>query len=239
MSGWRDKLTSWHLPVPDFPMDPVHTALVIVDMQYMDAHPEHGLGRVFAAADPARAAYYFARLRETVIPNIRRLLEVFRTHRLRVIYLTLGPVLEDGSDLSPSFRRRYRLEEETLGVRVTYPRGTREHAILDEIAPRPGELVVNKTANSAFNASDIDRLLRNLGVQTLIVTGVGTDVCVETTARDAVDRGYNCVVVEDACATLDEESHDAALLAFAKWFGKVAGTRDVIALLEDAPWPPT
>jgi nicotinamidase-related amidase len=239
MNGWRDKLASWRLPMPDFPLEPARTALVVVDMQYTDAHPEHGLGRVFATVDPARVAYYFARLQETVIPNIRRLLEVFRAQRLRVIYLTLGPVLEDGSDLSPSFRRRYRLEEETLGVRVTYPRGTREHAILDEIAPRPGELVVNRTANSAFNASDIDRLLRNLEVQTLVVTGVGTDVCVETTARDAVDRGYNCVVVDDACATLDEKSHDAALLAFAKWFGRVANTREVMALLKETPWART
>ncbi len=231
MNGWRDKLATWRLPVPDVPVPPDHTALLIVDMQYMDAHPDYGLGRVFCAADPARAAYYFQRLRDIVIPNIRRLLEAFRARGLRVIYLTLGPVLPDGSDLSPSFRRRYRLEEETLGVRVTYPQGTREHGILDEIAPQAGELVVNKTANSAFNASDIDRLLRNLALETLIIAGVGTDVCVETTARDAVDRGYNCIIVEDACATLDEESHDAALLAFAKWFGRVACTREVLALL--------
>ena len=84
---------------------------------------------------------------------------------------------------------------------------------------------------SAFNASDIDRVLRNLEVRTLIAAGVGTDVCVESTARDAVDRGFNCIIVQDACATLDECSHDAALLAFAKWFGKVATTREVIARL--------
>ncbi len=238
MNGWRDKLATWRLPVPDVPVSPDRTALVVVDMQYMDAHPDYGLGRVFCAADPVRAAYYFGRLREIVIPNIQRLLEAFRSRGLRVIYLTLGPVLHDGGDLSPNFRRRYRMEEQTLGVRVTYPQGTREHGILAEIAPRAGELVVNKTANSAFNASGIDRLLRNLALETLVIAGVGTDVCVETTARDAVDRGYNGIIVEDACATLDEESHDAALLAFAKWFGKVARTDDVIALLTAADSPP-
>lgn len=231
MSGWRARLASWSLPVPDFSIVPSQTALLIVDMQYMDAHPDYGLGRVFATVDPARAQYYFRRLRDVVVPNIQRLLGFFRARRLRVIYLTLGPVLEDGSDLSPSFRRRYRVEEETLGFHVTYPKGTRGHEILEEIAPRKGELVVNKTANSAFNASDIDRLLRNLGVQCLVVAGVGTDVCVETTARDAVDRGYDCVLVEDACATLDEESHESALLSFAKWFGKVANAREIVAVL--------
>lgn len=229
--NWRDQLASWRLPVPDFPIVSSTTALLIVDMQYMDAHPDYGLGKLFCVADPQRAAYYFGRVHNVVVPNIRRLLEAFRVEGLRVIYLTLGPVLEDGSDLSPNFRRRYRREEETLGFRVTYPQGTKEHAVLAEIAPQAGELVVNKTANSAFNASDIDRLLRNLGVETLIITGVGTDVCVETTARDAVDRGFNCIIVEDACATLDEESQNAALLAFAKWFGRVASTDEVIRLL--------
>jgi nicotinamidase-related amidase len=231
MSDWREKMASWRLPVPDFRVDPGRSAFLIVDMQYMDAHTDHGLGRVFAKVDPDRAAYYFGRLRDTVIPNIRRMLDTVRSERIRVIYLTLGPELPDGSDLSPNFRRRYRTEEDLLGIRVTYPKGTREHGILEEIAPRDGELVVNKTANSGFNASNLDRVLRNLEIDTLIVSGVGTDVCVDTTARDAVDRGYNCIVVDDACATLDQESHDAALLTFAKWFGKVATTRDVIALL--------
>jgi nicotinamidase-related amidase len=229
--GWREQLASWHLPVPEVAVEPATTALVVVDMQYMDAHPDYGLGKVFRTVDPERAEYYFSRVQQVVIPNIQRLLAAFRAAGLRVVYLTLGPVLEDGSDLSPSFRRRYQQEEQALGFRVTYPQGTRGHAVLDEIAPCPGELVINKTANSAFNASDIDRVLRNLGVESLVVTGVGTDVCVETTARDAVDRGFACIVVDDACATLDATSHDAALLAFAKWFGRVASTDEVLSQL--------
>ncbi|HLJ61057.1 MAG TPA: isochorismatase family cysteine hydrolase [bacterium] len=231
MGHWREQLATWRLPVPDFPLVPEESALVVVDMQYMDAHPDYGLGKVFATVDPSRAQYYFSRLRDTVIPNLQRLLEVFRAAGLRVIYLTLGPVLADGSDLSPNFRRRYRLEERSLGFQVTHPVGTPEHRVLDEIAPRPGELVINKTANSAFNASNIDRVLRNLEVRTLVIAGVGTEVCVETTARDAVDRGFNGVIVEDACATLDDASHNSALLTFARWFGKVASTDDVIAEL--------
>jgi biuret amidohydrolase len=237
MANWRDQLASWRLPVPDFPVVAAETALVVVDMQYMDAHPDYGLGKVFATVDPTRARYYFTRLHEVVIPNIQRLLAAFRADDLRVVYLTLGPVLPDGSDLSPNFRRRYRLEEQSLGFRVTYPMGTAGHRILDELAPRPNELIINKTANSAFNASDIDRVLRNLELRTLVLTGVGTDVCVETTARDAVDRGFNCIIVADACATMDDDSHNAALLAFAKWFGKVADTQEVIGRLRGGAGP--
>jgi len=231
MMGWRDRLNSWRLPVPDFEIDSLTSALLVVDMQYSDAHPDYGLGKLFHTVDPARASYYFSRLQDLVIPNIKQLLDFFRNNGLRVIYLTLGPRLKDGSDLSPNFRRRYRREEEALGFRVTFPKGTYEHSVLCELKPQDQELVINKTANGAFNSSDIDRILRNLGVETLVVTGVGTDVCVDTTARDAVDRGYNCIVVDDACATLDQESHDASLLAFAKWFGKVESTMSVLDLL--------
>ncbi|HBY97517.1 MAG: cysteine hydrolase [Ardenticatenaceae bacterium] len=230
--GWRERIEDWRLPVPDFEIDPATTALVIVDMQHTCAHARWGLGRLFRTVDPERADYYFSRVERVVVPNTQRLLEFFRSRGLRVMFLALGPILEDGSDLSPNFRRRYQQEEEALGFRVTFPRGTPGYAILPEIAPRDDELVINKTANSAFNSSDIDRLLRHLGIHSLIVTGVGTDVCVETTARDAIDRGYNCIIVEDACATLDEESHEASLLAFAKWFGKVANTDEVLALLD-------
>ena len=102
MGNWREQLASWRLPITDFPVVPEESALVVVDMQYTDAHPDYGLGKVFATVDPSRAQYYFSRLRDTVIPNIRRLLEAFRAEELRVIYLTLGPVLADGSDLSPN-----------------------------------------------------------------------------------------------------------------------------------------
>ncbi len=97
-------------------------------------------------------------------------------HDLPVIYLALGPVLADGSDLLPNFCRRYPSEEQSLGFRVTFPKGTPEHSILSELKPREQELVINKTANGAFKSSDIDRLLRNLDVETLVAVGVGTVV---------------------------------------------------------------
>ena len=79
--------------------------------------------------------------------------------------------------------------------------GSFEHEIVDELAPLPGELVLDKNASSPFNGTGIDQLLRNLGVETLVLVGVATDMCVETTGRDAADRGYNVIVAEDATAT--------------------------------------
>jgi nicotinamidase-related amidase len=104
--------------------------------------------------------------------------------------------------------------------------------VLEPIKPLPSELVINKTTYSAFTSTGIDQTLRNMGITDLVFCGVGTNVCVESTARDASDRGYRCVMVEDACATYIEELHDATLLAFGLWFGRVKSADEVIKELE-------
>jgi nicotinamidase-related amidase len=107
------------------------------------------------------------------------------------------------------------------------PAGSFEHRILEDIKPMPGELVINKTSYGAFNSTSIDQTLRNMGIDFLVITGVATHACVETTARDAADRGYRCVMVDDATATFTKYLHDATLRAFATLFGRVANTEDV------------
>jgi biuret amidohydrolase len=97
-------------------------------------------------------------------------------------------------------------------------------AIRREIEPLPGETVVNKTTLSAFTSSNLELVLRQLGVTSLIFTGVSTNCCVETTARDAADRGFACVIVDEAAADYDADSHEAALRAFHFNFGRVART---------------
>ena len=103
---------------------------------------------------------------------------------------------------------------------------------MDIVKPNPGELVINKNSNGAFNSTPIDQILRNMGIDTLVIAGVVTNACVETTARDAADRGYNCILVEDGCASYEEISHEMTLRSFARLFGKVMNTDDVISLLE-------
>jgi nicotinamidase-related amidase len=87
---------------------------------------------------------------------------------------------------------------------------------------------VNKTTLGAFNSSSIEMVLRQLGVASLIVTGVSTNCCVETTARDAADRGFACVIVDEATADYDPGSHEATLRAFHFNFGRVARTVDEV-----------
>lgn len=110
--------------------------------------------------------------------------------------------------------------------------GQREHEILDEIKPLPGELVINKRTSSAFNSSPIDAVLRTMKIEYCLFSGVSTQMCVESTGRDASDRGYKGVIIDDACATHDEESHRGSLATFGRGFGRVCTTAEVIAELE-------
>src|SRR6266540_214689 len=110
------------------------------------------------------------------------------------------------------------------------PVGSPDHAILPEIAPQPGELVIDKNTSGAFNGSAIDFYLQGLGLHTLVICGVSTSACVDNTARDAADRGYNVIVVEDACAGSagSEAAHEATLRTFGRYFGAVKTTAQLV-----------
>ncbi len=110
--------------------------------------------------------------------------------------------------------------------------GTWGAAIIDELKPQISDMVFNKNTGSAFTSTNIDLILRNIGIESLVITGVATDSCVETTARDASDRGYNCILVEDACCARAQDRHDMTMKTFASIFGKVMNTSEVISILK-------
>lgn len=226
--SWREDVAALpQLSPVAFDIDPRRTALLIVDMQYVDASREHGLGASLKTSHPTLWSTYFDRVEQLVVPNVARLLESFRAGGLRVIHLTLGPVLADGADMV-ALRRQARADAMDA---LFHHQGTFEHRILEELAPVDGELVINKTSRSAFNSTAIERVLLNLGIDALVVCGVTTSSCVDTTARDAADRGFKTVIVEDATAEIDEPSHDAALRQFAVRWGRVWTTEETLATL--------
>ena len=104
--------------------------------------------------------------------------------------------------------------------------------ILDEIKPIKNEIVISKGASGVFNATAIDQILRNMGIDTLLMTGVITNYCVETAVRDAGDRGYNVVLVDDACAAMSEEHQKLALEILAGVYCVVKDTTQVIHEVE-------
>ena len=120
---------------------------------------------------------------------------------------------------------------QSFAAAVGNTRGRREHGILDELAPQPGDAVLNKTTMSAFHSSGFERLLRSWGVEQLIFTGVSTNSCVEGTARDAADRGYRCLLVEDGCGAASQRLHDATCENFQRLLGRVDSCDAVLAEL--------
>jgi biuret amidohydrolase len=212
---------------PPFTLDPARTALVVVDMQYASGSREHGLGRLLdERGQQALGAHRFDRIERIVVPTIQRLLAFFRAHDLALVYLTVGSALPDFSDLLPHMR--------PFAEAIGNTRGRREHEILDELRPRPGEPVVAKTTMSAFHSSGFERLLRARGIEHLVFTGISTNSCVEGTARDAADRGHRCLIVEDGCGAASQRLHDAACENFSRLLGRVARAATVIAELEAA-----
>jgi nicotinamidase-related amidase len=207
-----------------FELEPDTTALVVVDMQLHSADRHIGLGRHKQAQGQAAAlAYRFDRIEQVVVPRVQQALAYFRRHGLRVVHTTFGADTPDFSDMPLCFRNI----AQAINARVGHP----DHAILPAVQPLAGELVVNKPSASPFNSTGIDRTLRNMGVRSLVITGISTHMCVLTTARDAADRGYAVVVAEDACAADSPALHEAALALIGRIFCQVQPLEAILARL--------
>ena len=209
----------------DFELEPLATALVVVDMQYASGCREAGLGKSLKEQGKEELARYrYDRIERVVVPTIQRLLAFFRRHHLTVVYLTMGSEMPDFSDALPHLKALFASSNNRLG--------TPEHEILEELKPEPGELVLNKTTMGAFNSTNLDSILWSRGIKYLLFTGVSTNMCVETTARDGADRGFRCAIIEDGCGASAQSYHDAALVTFQRLFGKVKSSQEVIRDLE-------
>ncbi len=186
----------------DVPIDPAHAALLIIDMQNYCSRPDGGEYKAMtAAAREERYGSFFRRLEASVIPNLQRLQSACRAARIEVIYTVIESLTRDGRDRS--------LDYKISGLDV--PRGSWDAQVLDAIAPGEDEIVLPKTSSSVFISTNIDYVLRNLGVRSLMIAGGLTDQCVDSAVRDACDLGYLVTCVTDACATLTQDRHDWAL----------------------------
>ncbi len=227
-------LADWIFPWPAFDMVLVRSALMVIDYQNYSVNPACGLTRLMLERHPDMAQYHVPWITEVALPNTRRLLDAFRSAGREVIYTRNGGLLPDGRDLVARRRRRDIDSLRASGSLTLWPQGTFEHDFIAELAPRPGELVIDKNWSSPFNGTGIDQLIRNLGIDCLFMAGMATDMCIETTARDASDRGYHVVVVEDATATFVAEHNRAALSGLARVCTQVWTTDQTLHFLDSA-----
>jgi biuret amidohydrolase len=210
--------------MPERPVEPRRAALVIIDMQYATGSRVGGLGRKLKADGSTVGDYRFNRIEQSVLPCTLLLRALFNQLKLPVLHVTLGAANPDGSDAPIHLRK--------LLVEFNNFVGSREHEILDELKPLPGEHVLRKTTIGAFASTNIDSLLRALGAEQLYLAGVSTNMCVETTAREAADRGYLVTLVEDACGTTHEDLHHVTMRNFQRLFGRVRSTDEALGELQ-------
>jgi nicotinamidase-related amidase len=202
------------------------TALLCIDLQYLDAARGHG---VFADAEASGVSaeaqeYYFDQVERVVLPNVRRLQDAFRNAGLEVIHTRIQSLTRDGRDRSPGHKR--------LGLHA--PPGSKEAQFIELVAPERDEVVIDKTASGVFNSTNISYVLRNLGVTALFVTGVYSNECVSTAIRDACDLGYYVTLVSDGCATVTPELQEAAITVLRDRYARVLPTDLAIEEVERA-----
>ena len=183
-------------------IDPGHAALLIVDMQNYTARRDGGEYRDLSEQEiEERFGFFFRMLDDTALPNLRRLLTVCRRGRIEVLYTIIESLTEDGRDRG--------LDYKISGLHV--PKGSWDARVIEAIAPAEDEIVIPKTSSSPFLSTNIDYVLRNLGVRSLIIAGILTDQCIDSAARDACDLGYLVTIATDACATHSRERHEWSL----------------------------
>ncbi len=183
-------------------IEPAHTALLFVDVQNYNCLWEGGeYAHLNSKEKDDRYGYFFRTLKGSALPNMVRLQKGCREVGIEVTYTIIESLTADGRDRS--------LDYKITGFNV--PKGSSDAKMVKELAPADDEIVFPKTSSSVFISTNIDYVLRNLGIKYLIIAGCLTDQCVDSAVRDACDLGYLVTVPTDACVTQSAERHEWSL----------------------------
>lgn len=181
---------------------PGATALLLVDLQQGTC----------GDCQPQPQTAFDRQFNRNTLPAAQQALAVARHARLEVIYTVIANLTVDGRDRSLDYKR----------CAMGFSPGSRAAQVIPELAPLADELVLPKSSSSPFSSTTLDYLLRNIGIRTLVVIGLLTDQCIDHTVKDAADRGYKVVCLQDACQAETPERHAAALACFSGYCNQIS-----------------
>lgn len=203
-------------------VDIERAALVIVDLQRLCAAPDRGMfARAAELGIPERMAPYGHRLAEMVLPNVALLAAAFRRTGAPVVYTRIASTTPDGAGRGGCHVR--------LGLNV--PPDDPDAQIVEELAPEPGDVVISKTTSDAFIGTNLEAVLRGLGVDQLVVCGALTNECVSSTVRHAADISFTVSLVEDGCAAVEHDLHEATVRTLGRTYARVVSSAELLAEL--------
>ena len=229
MDSWKTAWRSFYYEgAPEAP-DPVlergRVALLVIDVQntYL-ARPDPATLQGEELARYHRWTPFHARMHGTVIPTIARLMDAFRAGGNPVVFARIAALLPDGRDRSLSQRKPGWND-------LLLPKDDWESQVVPALAPRPDEIQVTKTTDSALTGTNLRLVLQNMGVTHVVATGIFTDQCVSSTVRSLADESFDVILVEDACAAGSQELHEQELRILNRIYCEVMTAEELLGFL--------
>lgn len=225
-------LAAWKafVAIPEFEVNHEECALVIIDMTKQQASRDYGVCKhLIEEGYEEDLTDYLDRIDNIVVPALNRLIDCFRRVGAPITYTRCASLRGDGSDQTARHRSF---------PGIVAAEDSEDVEFLPELtAPERGDLVLTKTGSSVFNGTNWEHLLRNMGVKTIVVSGIFTNSCVEGTLRDGGDLGFNALMPEDACAAMSPQGHANAIGYLDANFCHVKSTDEIIRLVEGVREP--
>ncbi len=207
---------------------PKNTALIVVDMQKYQVKKDYIAYKSLNKVTPGILDYFVKEVENKATPNLRKLIDFCHEVGITVIYTKYSSFMPDGSDLPKSVKMLNKLAKGLLGE-VAFPYIFHPSSdIIDELKPEDRDFVLQKNTSGTFVSTRLDSFLRNMDIETVLVSGVVTNFCVHSTAREAVDYGFQVVIVEDCCAAWSPDIQQATLKSFGLIYGFVLTHEKVI-----------
>ncbi|MHA2330989.1 MAG: cysteine hydrolase family protein [Candidatus Hodarchaeales archaeon] len=214
-------------------INPKSSALVIIDMQNYQVKKTSPIIELNEKLVPGMLEYFLKRVNEIVNPNISRLSEFFRKNNLPVYYTKFACRRRDCKDYAANIRTINEFSKNAIGKYI-FPSVQDPLAdIIPELNPKDTDTIILKTTSGTFSSTDLEHQLRSLGVDTVIIVGVVTHMCVENTTRIASDLGFNVLVVDDACAGWSPILHNASLRAMELFYANIITTEEILKTLDE------